>query len=60
MTDKITIIVEQPTVARNMELYGGSFESNLARALAKADTTNASKIKATWPELWEKFLNWNK
>lgn len=56
--DKITITVELPTVARNMEIYGGSFEQNLGRALARADTTNATKIKATWPELWEKFLTW--
>ncbi len=51
---------EQVIVAHNMELYGGSFEQNLGRALLYADKTNTAKIKATWPELWEKFLNWNK
>lgn len=60
MNEKIKIHDEQIIVARNMELYGGSFASNLGRALLHADSINTAKIKATWPELWEKFLNWNK
>lgn len=60
MDETIKIYEEQVIVARNMELYGGSFASNLGRALLHADKTNTAKIKATWPELWEKFLNWKK
>lgn len=56
----IAIYIEQPTVARNMELYGGSFVSNLGKALAHADFENASKIKKTWPELWGTYLKWGK
>lgn len=47
-------------VQRNMEMYGGSFEQGLARALLHADMENAIKIKITWSDLWEKWLNWKK
>ena len=54
------IYEEQVIVAHNMELYGGSFAQNLGRALLHADGINTAKIKATWPELWDEYLNWNK
>lgn len=60
MDETIKIHDEQVIVARNMEIYGGSFASNLGRALLHADSRNTAKIKATWPELWQKYLNWNK
>ena len=47
-------------VIENMHLFGGSFVYALALAATKADPENLSKIKATWPELWEKYANWEK
>ena len=54
----VAIFMEQPTVARNMELYGGSFAKNLGKALLHADFENAAKIKKSWPELWDTYLKW--
>jgi hypothetical protein len=45
-------------VIENMHLFGGSFVYALARAATKADPENLAKIKAAWPELWEKYANW--
>ena len=42
----------------NMHQRGGNFARALAHAAASADTENLAKIKATWPELWEKYTNW--
>ena len=47
---------EKIKVAQMMERYGGSFASNLARALYSADHINTRKIKETWPELWSQYL----
>lgn len=41
-----------------MRLFGGSFVHALATAATKADPDNLAKIKAAWPELWEKYANW--
>lgn len=54
------LYTEQSIVAENMERYGGSFAKHLGIALLYADIHNAAKIKKTWPELWEKYLNWGK
>lgn len=48
------------TVAGNMKKYGGSFVQALGVALSHADMWNATKIKLTWPELWEEYLNFEK
>jgi hypothetical protein len=53
------LINESKTVATNMEKFGGSFSKNLGKALSCADIENIKKIKNTWPELWNTFLNWN-
>ena len=45
-------------VIENMHLFGGSFVYALARAATKADTENLEKIKTTWPDIWEKYANW--
>ena len=45
-------------VIENMHLFGGSFVDALACAATKADDENLAKIKKTWPELWEKYANW--
>ena len=47
-------------VIEKMHFFGCSFVYALACAATKADPENLSKIKATWPELWEKYANWEK
>jgi hypothetical protein len=42
----------------NMHQRGGNFARALAHAAAAADPENLAKIKATWPELWERYANW--
>lgn len=41
-----------------MHKRGGNFARALAHAAAAADPENLAKIEATWPELWEKYTNW--
>jgi hypothetical protein len=41
-----------------MHRHGGAFARALAHAAAAADPENLAKIKATWPELWERYANW--
>ena len=48
------------TVSENMKKYGGSFAQALGVALSHADMRNTTKIKLTWPELWEEYLNFEK
>ena len=38
-----------------MQTYGGSFVQALAAAGFCADPVNLAKIKATWPEHWERY-----
>ncbi len=42
----------------SMHRHGGAFARALAHAAAAADAENLAKIKATWPELWERYANW--
>ncbi len=41
-----------------MHQRGGNFARALAHAAAAADPDNLQKIKATWPDLWERYANW--
>jgi hypothetical protein len=54
------LVAEAHVVARNMDKYGGSFASALAKALIKADLENIRKIKDTWPQYWATYLNWDR
>lgn len=54
------IYIEKNIVAENMKKYGGSFAQALGVALSHADMWNTTKIKLTWPELWEEYLNFEK
>lgn len=47
---------EKYKVAVAMTTYGGAFAEALGQALFHADQTNAAKIKATWPEEWQQYL----
>lgn len=38
-----------------METHGGAFVKRLAAAWRVADPENKQRIKATWPEYWEKY-----
>ena len=42
-----------------MHRHGGPFTRALAHAAAAADPENLAKIKATWPEMWQTYANWN-
>lgn len=37
--------------------YGGSFASNLGKALQCADVKNEAKIKSAWPELMTEYAD---
>ena len=54
------ILFEASIVSINMKRYGGSFVQALGVALSHADMWNTTKIKLTWPELWEEYLNFEK
>jgi len=49
---------ETAIVSENMQKYGGSFASRLGAALQYADINNIIKIKNTWSDLWDTYLNW--
>ena len=49
---------EADTIARNMKRYGGSFAQALSGAIMVADDLNLHKIKNTWNDMWEEYLNW--
>jgi len=48
-------LAEHCAIGQAMVVYGGSFASNLGKALQNADSENQRKIKETWPELWERY-----
>jgi len=49
---------EMLKVANTMMESGGGFVKKLGEALIQADSDNVQKIKDTWPELWQKYLEW--
>ncbi|KKM70733.1 hypothetical protein LCGC14_1437830 [marine sediment metagenome] len=38
-----------------MQKHGGSFVQALGTAAERADDSNLSKIKETWPEYWSEY-----
>lgn len=58
--DWLALEEEKVDVQANMETYGGDFVKGLAAALLHADPDNTLKIKNTWTELWDKYLNFGK
>ena len=44
--------------AANMIKFGGSFTSNLGKALRVADKENQDKIILNWKTDVERYLNW--
>jgi len=47
---------EKLKVAKAMRIYGGSFVQALSECIIRADQHNFQKIKNTWPEIWEQYL----
>ena len=43
--------------ASNMEAFGGSFASYIGSALLQADSDNLQRLVAAFPELIERYLN---
>lgn len=56
----MTIDEEKYYVCIGMERYGGSFAKALGQALQHADMFNQRKIRDTWPELWQQYLEMGK
>lgn len=48
---------EQLLVAESMYQHGEAFVRALGGALRYADTENAKKIKTTFPEYWQSYLD---
>lgn len=42
-------------IVQAMEKYGGSFVKSIAAAALNADEPNYNRLKAAFPELWEKY-----
>lgn len=55
MASKTFMSTEDHNTLEAMILHGGSFVKALARAAHHADPENLRRIKATWPEYWEKY-----
>lgn len=51
---------EAHQAAQLMERIGGSFERNLALTYYRADSTNAQRLRNAFPEIFEKYANWDK
>lgn len=49
---------EQYKVSKYMTEYGGSFFAKIGEALYRADPINAAKLKAAFPEEWQKYKDW--
>jgi len=48
---------EKFLVWKAMKMFGGPFISSLGETIIHADSFNVQKIKETFPEHWEKYLN---
>ncbi len=49
---------EKYFVSLGMRERGGSFVKALGEALLHAHPSNIQKIKDTWPEYWEEYIEW--
>jgi len=48
---------EKIKVAENMEKYGGGFVKALSQCIIHADNINLVRIKTTFIDYWNKYLN---
>jgi len=56
MSDNMKLMYDSLKVSRAMSKYGGGFVSRLGDALLHADPNNTQKIKDTFSEYWDKYL----
>lgn len=52
---KFNGLSEHYAIGQAMIVYGGSFMSNLGKALQNADSENQKKIQETWPKEWDRY-----
>ena len=48
-------LVADSVIIETMLRYGGGFAKALARAAQLADSTNLARIKAGWPDYWQRY-----
>lgn len=60
MNQLILIKEERIRLIANMERYGGNFISRLAQAMIAADPENFQRLCNAFPDVVEKYLNWEK
>lgn len=58
--NKISVYMQKHIVIDAMRTYGGSFVKAMAEMLAHADLNNTYLIYTTWPDIWNKYLNFEK
>jgi hypothetical protein len=51
---------ERIRLIANMERHGGNFISRLASAMIAADPENFQRLCIAFPDVVEKYLNWQK
>ena len=56
MSDNMQLMYDSLKVSRAMAKYGGGFVKRLGDALLYADRNNTQKIKDTFSEYWDKYL----
>jgi hypothetical protein len=42
-------------IVSTMEKYGGHFAKAIAVAASRADSDNLARLKAAFPEMWQKY-----
>lgn len=60
MNQVIPSLEEKIRLVANMQRYGGNFISNLAQTMIAADPKNFQRLCIAFPEVIEKYLNWQK
>lgn len=58
MTIKRSFSEEKRLVSLGMRTYAGSFFESIGMALTHADESNAKKLRKTFPNEWEKYLEY--
>ena len=55
-----SLLNEAKIVCKTMKMYGGSFVLALREVIIHADVVNIRKIKKTWPNYWNEYLEQGK
>ena len=54
--NRMNVDSEKFKVTKGLLAFGGDFDRALVELIYRADNSNLSKIKDTWPDIWEKGL----